>query len=274
MDITNIEQNATKPQKHSCYCVCYRSRFEFTILAVLLSIFVSLSLFGCSRTYHTIGLTEHDINDAEDAARQIREDKIRKGIISREDKFTGRDVDDVIEDWIKEEGKDQLFVGTWQVEIPWSNFYADPQHAEKHLFSPIDTSMPGWEETRLEVRPDYTFILTDPPRGMDYLQDFRGDVTGTWRASYNETDKTLCLYFKAESDLPVDGTGVPARIRSQNLLTLRYNDTSDKNLRLLPNSRGNEGYFPITRPSWKKVIEEKQVCVPENGEQEDQTEPK
>ena len=154
----------------------------------------------------------------------------------------GGDTD--VNEWIKKDGADQLFVGTWKLEDPVAvaSFFSFPDH------------IPGWEKTRLKIRPDYTFTLTDPYENMDWLHGFRGEVTGTWRA-YIGDQLTLSIYFTPETIMP-SGTTPPlkATIRDQGLWTLRTNVTSDKYLRLQP----GWGYFDDFQrtPSWKKVIEE------------------
>ena len=145
----------------------------------------------------------------------------------------------------KEEGKDQLLVGTWQLESIKTYVLTGSAPPEE------------WGKTRLEIRPDYTFVLTEPYEGLDRLHNFSGMVTGQWDMSYNGNDGTLSVFFICETDMPADRTGVPAGIQSLNLWTLRENDMSDKYIRLRPCSTSADDYGPPYTPSWKKVIEEK-----------------
>ena len=141
-------------------------------------------------------------------------------------------------------GNVRLLVGTWQLESIQTYFLS-------RSATPVE-----WEKTRLEIRPDHTFILTDPYEGLDYLLNFRGMITGKWEIGYSEHFGTIMIIFKHETDLPIDWTGFPARIRNQDLWTLRENDTSDEYLRLHPCLSEDEDGFPQNTPSWKKVIEE------------------
>jgi len=234
MDTVNTEQNIQEPNpKKKRSCCFWGCLIPFVCLIIL---FLCVFDFHIIRSAYPVGLDEHEVTYSEYG--------------------TGITVSlDVINDWIKEEGKDQLFIGTWKVERSASVF--------GYLFN-----LGGlyWKKTRLEIRPDYTFILSAPPEGMDYLHGFRETVTGKWKTRFSELDHTLMIEFTHEIDLPAD-KGVTAYIRSLDLWTLRKNDTSDKYLRLQPFSP--EGYFRENIPSWKKVIEKKQVQIIEEQPERD-----
>ena len=149
---------------------------------------------------------------------------------------------ETVKGWIIEEGKDQLFFGTWQLERPIGVVY--------YLFG-IGSD---WEKTRLEIRPDNTFILTDPYEGMESLHNFRETVSGTWEASFSLIENTIKIYFTLETKVP-DRMGDPARLRPLDLWTLYENDTSNQYLRLHPNCDSYAGDVQQYSPSWKKVIE-------------------
>ena len=224
MNIANIEQkNNEISQKNRTCCfwgclACCLSPFVCFLLLVSMCA-VSTYQTGGYRTIYPVGLDNHDAEKM---------------------KWVGSWRDDV-KDWIKKEGKDQLFVGTWQIEI-----------AYKHW----PYKMSGWEQTRLEIRPDYTFILTKPCKDMDWLRNYHETVTGTWSVGFSTTDETLSIIFMHDKHLPISGS-VYSGIRSQDLRTLREDDTSDNYLRLLPSVIDCEGgYFFETSPSWKKVIKE------------------
>ena len=216
MNIENAEQKEqqTKPKKRS-YCFFGDCRTLLVCAALLLQA-------SCSENSHTrypVGLTEHDIRNASSMRGSARWHEVVNG-------------------WIVEEGKDQLFVGTWQIEIP-RVYWVGPE-------------MTGWEKTRLEIRPDNTFILTDPHAHMDGLRGVRKTVTGTWRVMFST--HTLTIFFtleKTENNLPV-----LAVIPIQNLWTLRENDTSDQYLRLMPRPCEDPDIYGLGTPSWKKVLDE------------------
>lgn len=145
------------------------------------------------------------------------------------------------EGWIKEDGRDQLFVGTWQIDLP--------------------VTLRGREESRLEIKPEGTFILIDPTKSM-YRRDFHAPITGKWQVAYDNHDRALKIIFEPEStDRPQSSS---LFIRPQVLISRRKNDTDDKYLRLKPIcfwGSDAEGYFCTNTPTWKKVIDGKPVPI-------------
>ncbi|MDR0328548.1 MAG: hypothetical protein LBI05_09670 [Planctomycetaceae bacterium] len=210
------QKEESMPKKRGC---CFWGCLvPFVCFLVLYLLYVDFTPVG-----YPVGLDKHNVNDALDTARHIRRNIDERTI-------PWQAVQDVISDWIKEEGKDQLFVGAWKIEPPVgvAYYFFD-------FFGYFGTS--DWEKTRLVIRPDYTFVLIDPPKDLDYLHGFRGTITGTWKV---DLDPSLVIHFTHETDI-----GEGTRIRSQNLRTLRKNDTHYKYLRLLP-FWDNEDFPPRT----------------------------
>ena len=222
-----------KQRNRSCCISCCLS--SFVCFVVLLSCFVILDAFRSK--YYPVGLKgDRNRDDAEEIVRRIK-----SGTGARD--MAWEEVTDVMENWIKEEGKDQLFVGTWQLEDPSAvGFFSFP------------VRMSGWEKTRLEIHADNTFILTDPCENMDWLHGFCGTLSGTWGSTFSDTDQAIMIFFTQELNVSFSGTNA-TQIRPQILMTLRKKNTSEKFLRLIPSMYGVEGYFVETSPSWKKVIE-------------------
>ncbi|MCL2745341.1 MAG: hypothetical protein FWE67_15975 [Planctomycetaceae bacterium] len=131
-----------------------------------------------------------------------------------------------------------LFVGTWQLEVPYNA-----------LFTPYND---GWKKTRLKIQPDGTFILTDPPRDLDYLQGFRETLEGEW-----------CLFVmssNAKQPVPLS-VGYKTRkgsigLRAMDLRTLRRHKTDKEFLRLVPHPSSADDYVVPTLPVWKRVVDE------------------
>jgi len=210
------KQESVPKKRGCCFWGCL---VPFVCLLVLYLVFVDFNFF---RSRYPVGLDKHDTKETN---RILKE----KGGV------------EIVSNWIKEERKDQLLVGTWQIEPPIG--VAD------YFFDYFDAS--GWEKTRLVISHDFTFVLIDPPKDMDYLHGFRKTLTGTWKVT---CEPSLVIHFTHETDRDrlIDGR-IPARgIRSQELWTLRENDTNNKYLRLFPFHHNED--FPPWNPSWKKVI--------------------
>jgi hypothetical protein len=153
--------------------------------------------------------------------------------------------DAVKKGWVTEDGRDQLFVGIWQIEIP---------------YDPWPSVLPGWKKTRLEIRSDQTFILSDPPERMRELHNFRGTITGEWKIGYCVKSRALEIRFEPETLLPADRSEtLKIWIQPQILMTRRKDGTNDQHLRLRPSPSwgpDREEYsFPVT-PMWRKRIDE------------------
>jgi len=207
----------------------------FMPLACVILLFLCLIDYNVFRARCPIRLNDaRNRNDAIETVRQRRvEDGDKLGIID------WQEATDVLNNWIKEESKDTLFVGTWQLE---------PAVSVVSLF--FDST--DRKKTRLEIRPDYTFSLTAPYADMENLHNFRGTVIGKWEATYTDYG-TLMIDFTLETDIPpLSESSQIVGIRSHDLWTLRENNTSAKYLRLHPTATD----IPERIPSWKKMIDE------------------
>ena len=203
----------TNRRNQSC-CFCCLTLF---VCAILLPMLGNAYLYGGFRTRYPVELTEHDATSM----------------------VTGSNGwHNAVKKWVVEEGKDQLFVGTWKTERTFSLVY----------FFGLD---PGWREAQLEIRPDNTFILVDPHESRKDTN--RGRRTGKWEASICTSEKTIMVYCTFDSAPSVGDNR--KECDAWVLLTLRKNDISNKYLRLLPRKEAEDGYFRYTHPTWKKVIE-------------------
>jgi len=125
-----------------------------------------------------------------------------------------------------------LFVGTWSI--------ASPHYKEDR-----------WEKTRLSIRPDGTFILTDPPERLDDLEGFRGTLEGEWSIdvfhSWN-LPHPLAIHYTTGKDAP--------SLHSMVLRTTHRDSTDKKHLRLFFFPVLDPDYPDHRRPAWERIADE------------------
>lgn len=127
---------------------------------------------------------------------------------------------------------ESLFTGTWELEIP-----------DMALF---DTEPKGWRETRLQILPDGTYILTNPPDRLEWLEGHQGTVEGKWYLvgkKVNQPSFGFSSVVPGDRDSPV--------LRAVQLHTLREGTESRSNLRLFPIPGSADDYVSPPNPVWK-----------------------
>ena len=140
----------------------------------------------------------------------------------------------------------EFFIGKWQIEIPYDGL--------------LNSRRKGWQETRLEILPDGTFILTDPPRGLQWLGNFQGTLRGKWSCS--EWNCAYSVKVPAPSigfwDEELAKSGLPT-LQPMQLWSIRRNDTEKKHYRLFPWPGSQDdiilGAIRVC-PVWKRVADE------------------
>ena len=142
-----------------------------------------------------------------------------------------------------EEENRALVVGMWQLEIPYN--------------ASFDIDQDGWKKTRLNILPDDTFVLTDPPEYFEYLDGFRGTLKGQWEIKprhWSDPPQIPLVIFYTSDESYRSGENIPS-LGAMRLWTLRWNDTDKKYLRFFPESGSSDDYVPPLCPVWKRVVD-------------------